>query len=52
METSRKERLEEGVREQLARPVASVDALRSLLWHGELSPVLRAEVWKLLLSYT
>jgi len=25
--------------------------MRSSLWRGELSPALRAEVWKLLLSY-
>lgn len=45
------ERHEESAREQLQRPVASFQVLRSALWHEELNPALRAEVWKLLLSY-
>lgn len=48
---ARTERLEESVREQLQRPVASVSSLRNSLWQGELNPALRADVWKLLLSY-
>ena len=51
LSAARTERREGIVREQLQRPVASVEVLRSSLWNGQLSPALRAEVWKLLLSY-